>query len=193
MEGIELERCGKWRLVVDRIIEKTSSGCRCLFAKGGKWSELGSGLKKRLWESVVRPGMEYGMEVWWPDKGRMMKLEQVQIKGGRKVLGVRMGGKVPGVVVNGDLGWGSVEWRKDLAVIRYFVKLVEMDEEWGVKKLLRIRLDDVVKNRGKCRRSWLLKVEDILAKSYCATLTPFKRKCVKIKNLFQALKCFICG
>ena len=44
---------------------------------------------------------------------------------------------MPGVVVNGDLGWGSVEWRKDLAVIRYFVKLVEMDEEWGVKKLLR--------------------------------------------------------
>ena len=34
--GIELERCGKWRLVVDKFIEKTSSGCRCLFVKGGK-------------------------------------------------------------------------------------------------------------------------------------------------------------
>ena len=105
---------------------------RFLFAKGGKWSKLGCDLRRRLWENVVRPSIEYGMEIWIPNKSGTEEIEKVLLKGGRKVLGVKIDGRVPGVVVRGDLGWPKMEWRKEKLVIRFFMKLINMNEDTNV-------------------------------------------------------------
>ncbi len=60
-----------------------------------------------VWE-LARPSIEHAAEVWWTGgKTANRKLEAIQERVGRKVLGAS--GTVAGVAICGDLGWRTLE------------------------------------------------------------------------------------
>ena len=84
---------------------------------GGGWlSPLAS---KGLWETMVRPVVEYGSEV---DSGRWIEVEKMQKMVGRMCLGVNK--NIPDVVVRGELGWWSVRARREYLRVVYWGKVV---------------------------------------------------------------------
>jgi hypothetical protein len=76
----------------------------------------------RVWEpqeTIVRPVLEYGAEV---DKGKWGESKKLQLMAGRMCLGV--GREVADDVVNGELGWWTMEGRRRYLRLVYWAKLV---------------------------------------------------------------------
>ena len=89
------------------LLEKASSmhglAHKAKFCQGA--DDIQAGLV--MWEAVCNPRLNYGSEMWADtSKSEEKRLEQVQERGGRFILGVSW--CFPGVVVRGDLGWAKL-------------------------------------------------------------------------------------
>ena len=67
--------------------------------------------------------------IW--EGGKWPEAERIQLEAGRRLLGV--GGKTTGEAVRGELGWWSLQGRRDLCRLRFFGKLARL----GADKLLK--------------------------------------------------------
>jgi len=117
--GVRLVSTGGWKLRRDDMLTK---------ARGAFWKAWGLGMgggwlsplaAKGLYETMVRPVMEYGSEV---DSGRWIEVEKIQKMAGRMCLGVNK--NVPDVVVRGELGWWNVRARREYLRVVYWGKVV---------------------------------------------------------------------
>jgi hypothetical protein len=107
----------------------------------------------KLWNSLIRPVLEYSAEVWggsrWPEA------ERLQLRFGRQVLGVRL--TTSSDVVRGDLGLWTLAARRDAAILRWWGKLVSMDQDRLCAIVYRYR-----RNNLRGRYSWCKKVKSLL-------------------------------
>lgn len=101
-------------------------------ARGAFWRAWGLGMSggwlsargaRGLWETLVRPVLEYGAEV---DSGKWEEAEVLQRWAGRMCLGV--GREVPNEAVMGELGWWTVQGRREYLRLSYWGKLVREKE-----------------------------------------------------------------
>ena len=74
---------------------------------------------KGLWETLVRPVLEYGSEV---DSGKWEQAELLQRMAGRMCLGV--GTTIPNTVVRGELGWWTMRARREYLRLVYWGKII---------------------------------------------------------------------
>ena len=97
-------------------------------AAGAFWRAWGLGMRggwlssagaKGLWETLVRPVLEYGSEV---DSGKWEEAELLQRRAGRMCLGV--GQEVPNAAVMGELGWWSMRGRREYLRLVYWGQVV---------------------------------------------------------------------
>jgi hypothetical protein len=139
-------------------------------AKGAFWRAWGLGLDsagwitargaKTLWETLVRPVLEYGAEV---DSERWEEAERLQIFAGRMCLGV--GREVPNVVVMGELGWMPVQARREILRLRYWGKIVGEGKRnpgslvHAVYREGRLRVEE---GRAKSQREWCVETKRLL-------------------------------
>ena len=86
---------------------------------------------KRSWEGLVRPLLEYGVEIWGSLKWN--EAETLQRKMGRYILGHWYNSN-NGVVMN-ELGWMPLKDRRDMLRLRYWRKLLNMDNRRKVKQV----------------------------------------------------------
>ena len=116
----------RWRVRREELLAK---------ARGAFWRAWGLGMAggwmsargaKGLWETLVRPVLEYGAEV---DSGKWEEAEVLQRLAGRMCLGV--GRETPNEVVMGDLGWWTVQGRREYLRLVYWGKVVR-EKEGGV-------------------------------------------------------------
>ena len=112
-------RKGRWKVRREEMLAK---------ARGAFWRAWGLGMAggwlsasgaRGLWQTLVRPVLEYGAEV---DSGRWEEAETLQRMAGRMCLGVGM--EVPNAVVMGDLGWWTVRARREYLRLVYWGKVV---------------------------------------------------------------------
>jgi len=74
----------------------------------------------KLWESVIRPGLEYGAEVW--GEGEWEEAERLQREMGRLILGAAA--KTANEVVLGELGLWSLKARRDKIRMKFLKYVV---------------------------------------------------------------------
>jgi hypothetical protein len=148
--GLELDRLWKWKKVKDRMIEKARKRIAALCGAGIKQG-LSVAAAVKGWEVLVRPVLEYGCEIW--GGGRWEEVERLQNALGRRILGVsRMTSRA---AVRGELGWWRMEARRDLARLRFWGKLVLMDESRIVKRIYKERRRMMYAGRGGDSGNWL--------------------------------------
>ena len=124
--GVWLNRQATGHNHVKHLLEKAPSmhglACKAKFWQGAEDVEAGI----VMWEAACSPRLNYGSEVWaCGSKSEEDKLEQVQERGGRVILGVSW--RFPGVVVRGDLGWVRVRADRHRRALGYAGRLREME------------------------------------------------------------------
>ena len=97
-----------------------------------------------VWKMAARPVLEYGSEVWaCPSYDSNRKLEQVQERAGRAILGLSW--RFPGVVVRGDLGLASLKYGRYERALKYAGRIRAMSpERWQ-----RLVGQELLENLGK--------------------------------------------
>jgi hypothetical protein len=147
---------GRWKVRREELLTK---------ARGAFWRAWGLGMAggwisaraaKGLWETLVRPVLEYGAEV---DSGKWEEAEVLQRLAGRMCLGV--GREVPNEVVTGDLGWWTVQGRREYLRLVYWGKMVRERRGTIVRDVYEVgrrRIDE-----GKAKKSeWCVETKRLL-------------------------------
>lgn len=115
--GVMLSDTGGWAQHVEYVLEKGKKKLHSL------WPVLSNraltlALKKRVIESVLRPTLEYGGEVWYANKTQQKQLEKVLLKAARTALGAPK--YTDQAVIRGELELLSVESKLNEKRLKFF-------------------------------------------------------------------------
>ena len=137
----------------------TSSGLRALgtlISKYKKMNGMGYETYTKCYNTCVCPVIDYGSEVWGYIK--CPKIDTVQNKALRVYLGVHR--YAANGAINGDMAWVPSESRRKINMIRYWNRMVQMDNNRLTKKVF---LYEVLK-KGKWAK-YLEKIFDELGET----------------------------
>jgi len=113
-----------WKLARDDRVVKTKRSLWKAVAMGMGGKLLSIKAQCGLYNTFVRPVLEYGAEVHGAKAWE--EAERVQRWAGRIILGLSR--RVPNAVIQGELGWWSVKARHDLLRLVYFGRICEQSE-----------------------------------------------------------------
>jgi hypothetical protein len=84
-----------------------------------------------IWNSLIRPNLEYGAEIWgdvtWEEA------ERIQLEVGRRILNVKA--KTCDVFVRGELGWWTMKARRHELQLRFLHRLLHMSDDRITKQI----------------------------------------------------------
>ena len=129
--GVDLQENLSWAGTKKRFALKAKSRSPMVLKAMLEGLSVSTGIK--LWETMVRPTLEYATEIWgvgnWPEA------EVIQQRVGKMLLGVsKMTAKE---VVRGELGWMSLSARREIKVLKYWGRILNMDDSRLVKQVYR--------------------------------------------------------
>jgi hypothetical protein len=135
--GMEFEEnLQAWTKFKTRMVEKAGKVMRAAWGMGLQNGHMSVDGGVRLWTAFARPILEYGAEIWEREKhDKWDAAEQLQKEMGTKIL--RCSITAAHVFVRGELGWWSLKARRVMLRLRYWGKLIRMDEGRLVKKIYR--------------------------------------------------------
>ena len=149
--GVEFKANLSWRLMKEKMVKKAKA--RLALLRKAVADGLAPDTSLKLWYTLVRPILEYSVEVWgftkWPEA------ECVQTEMGRLILGV--GSKTANDAVRGELGLWTMEGRRQLAILRWWGKIISMDKRRLCYKIYKYRRDHL-----KNRPNWCNYVRNLL-------------------------------
>ena len=120
--GVRFAHLGGWKISRGELLAKARGGFWKAWGLGMGAGALSVGGAAALWTTIVQSVLEYGGEV---DSGRWEEAEQLQRMAGRMVLGVGTG--VANEVVRGELGWWSIQARRQYARLVYWGRMVRRE------------------------------------------------------------------
>jgi endonuclease/exonuclease/phosphatase family metal-dependent hydrolase len=154
--GIFQARLMKSRGVVMKkeMVSKARMKMEIAWGLGSRFGRVRTSTGVHVWKGLIRPTLEYAAEVW--HRGKWEEAEKIQRSMGKRILGCRQ--NTTNEAVLGELGWWTMEGRRDLLMVCYWAKICRMDESRLVKRVYEARKQV----RGKARSSWCDKVKEIL-------------------------------
>ncbi len=114
-----------------RIADKARKSRAAAMNMGLKRARLSVKAGINLWTSMVRPNLEYGAQVW--GLGKWDAAELIQRDMGRKILGCPA--KSANAGVRGELGWWSMQARRDYLKLKWWIQLLLMAPDRLSKKV----------------------------------------------------------
>jgi Reverse transcriptase (RNA-dependent DNA polymerase) len=123
--GVEFNENCKWDDTADSMLKK---GNRAVdkYYKLLKAKDLPVPLKKTILVTAIRPTLEYGGGVVEPNKKQYARFETVQLKAAKCIMQCAV--STPSVAVRGDLGLETLEERRELAKLKWWFKVIRMEE-----------------------------------------------------------------
>lgn len=140
--GVDLQQNLAWTATKLRFAAKARSRLPMLKKAMIEGISVESGVK--LWETLIRPTLEYAAEVW--SEGDWTEADRIQNAAGRTLLGLYKSTSVE--VARGELGWLSLRARREIRLLSYWGKLVKMDDSRLVKQIFRYCKDRTSTLRG---------------------------------------------
>ena len=138
--GIDLQQNLSWAGSKARFAAKAKSRLPMITKAVIEGLSIESGQK--LWESMVRPTLEYSAEIW--GGGNWPQADCIQNAAGRTILGLHRFSAVE--VARGELGWLSMQARREIKQLKYWGKLLKMKD---------VRLPKIVYRQCKNRTARL--------------------------------------
>lgn len=129
--GVDLQHNLAWVSTKWRFAQKAKSRLPMILKARLEGLSVRTGVK--LWETMVRPTLEYGVEIW--GGGNWPQADVIQNAAGKTLLGLYKTSAVE--VARGELGWLSLKSRRDIKQLKYWGKLLLMDDTRLVKQIFR--------------------------------------------------------
>lgn len=145
--GVEITATGSWREVVQRLRRSARARFGMLAAGGVNMYGYHVPTGVRVYNTMVRPIVEYGADVWTPDATRSRELETLHNWAARTITGLNSWTAVE--AVHADIGFYRAETRRDELKLRRFYRLHAMPNDWLVKKVYAIRRQDWLSGRRR--------------------------------------------
>ena len=114
--------------------------------------------RRHLLLSVIRPSIEYGSEVWEGNKSQAGSLESIILDGTKRILGCSS--KTCNEAVRGDMGFDTLQSRRDRAKLKWWYKLATLPEDRYPKQLFNQEWN-IKPRRGRQRKVWSRMVDDL--------------------------------
>ena len=169
--GIELTRKLSWSPYLQRILAKARKNMTQALAMGISGGFMTIRLANIIWMSLVRSLLEYGCEIW--GERSVIAFEKLQLEMGKRIL--RCGSRMSEEVVRGELGWERQKARSDEMRLRYWAKIIRMEDDRIVKTIYRASRDRLEREEESLTQG----EEVILTKTWCY----YTRKLLKKLNL----------
>ena len=146
-----------------------SAGSRALGSIVNKYKKLnglGYYTYTKLYNSCVCPVLDYCSEVWgYKD---FSKINSVQNRALRVYLGVHQ--RTSNLMINGDMGWTSCQTRRYIAMVRFYNRLLAMDDNRIAKRVFLWEKD--LRTHG-----WAHEIKSLFEKIGQLHLFDSNRKC----------------
>ena len=129
--GVMLHENLDYSVIANTLADAGGRALGSVINKYKKISGLGFYTYSKLYKSCVNPVLNYSAEVWgYKD---FQSINKVQNRAIRSFLGVN--NFTSNLAIQGDIGWTSPKANRHLAMIRYFNRIVGMDEERLPRKI----------------------------------------------------------
>ena len=124
--GILLHSSCKWNVHIQSVIVKAKHAL-FKFSKYLKYPRLPFDLKLLMYKTYVRPTLEYGSEIWEGTKTLTNRLEAVQLRAAKMILGCAT--HTANVAVLNELGLETLSDRRAIHKMRWLQKLHDMVQD----------------------------------------------------------------
>ena len=155
--GIEFSSDGSWdkhiKSLITRNRQKLSGMYRILHN-----FDLDLRTRRHILMAVLRPSLEYGCEVWNTNKCQTKALESIQLRACKYILGCSI--TTCDEPVHADLGLETLKRRRDFRKLKWYRKIMRMNEERLPRKLLSNEWDKA-KTKGRPKKCWLAQVQSL--------------------------------
>lgn len=122
--GVELDDVLSFKQHFVRVASSGSRALGSVMCKVRELRDLGFKCYDKLVKSCVFPVLDYGAEVFGLAKSKL--IEDVQYRAARFYLGLNR--STPLTCLNLEMGWYSANDRRKSAVMRYYARLLKMDD-----------------------------------------------------------------
>jgi hypothetical protein len=127
----ERSHTDKWKLTKEKMVQAARRKMRVAWGMGVRGGVCSAKVAVLIWNALVRPALETAMEV--VGAGSWPEAEKVQLEMGKKIL--RSGKHTSSTAVRGELGWWTLEARRDLLRLGFWRRLVKMDDSRVAKHM----------------------------------------------------------
>ena len=145
--GVELDTTLSLNDFKKRIKEKARRNVSRIWNMGMADGSLSVKASINLYQALVRSNLEYACEIWGDE--RWEEGERVQREMGRRIL--RCNGKTTNEAVLGELGWWRLQTRRDYCKLKYWIRILCMDETRLVRDVYKMSKEKYMKEG---RRNW---------------------------------------
>jgi hypothetical protein len=131
--GIWFERCNtaRFRESKTKMVQAARRKMRAAWGMGVRGGVCTAKLSSLIWKSLVRPTVESAAEVI--GAGKWPEADNVQLEMGKKIL--RTGKHTCNAAVRGEMGWWTLEARRDQLRLGFWRRLVLMDDSRLTKQM----------------------------------------------------------
>ena len=143
----------RWRTVLNRKIITAEQVMRRVIVSGFRRGHMKAENCVKIWKGLIRPILEYGLEVISGPKATMKKLETVQHKMGCAILGLPT--STSATYVRSELGLVAITTRQDDLRLRWWRRLATSKENRLLHKIWKMRCEQVREMRGPQSRGRL--------------------------------------
>ena len=152
--GLELDHCLSFKMFKERVLARARASMARAWGMGIRTGYLSVKSSISLWQAVVRSTLDYGSQIWGKEK--WLEGEQVQANIAIRIL--RCSSMTTREAMYGELGWWTLQSRRNFNKLMYWFHVVTMDDSRLVKKVY------IVTQRIGKDTSWARIVKGILGK-----------------------------
>jgi len=157
--GVDLTWNLSWAATKRRFILKARS--RIPLVTKAVFQGLSVDAGEKVWFSLIRPLLEYAVEVWGGSLWR--QAEEVQNAVGKKLLSVST--MTANEIVRGELGWSTLKARRDIRMLKYWGRLLHMEDGRIAKQVYRH-----CKSNASLKGTWSYYIKKLLSELNLAHL-----------------------
>jgi exonuclease III len=147
-----------WTVHINKMVfkaRKTTAGLGGVFSNG----RIPARAKSLVWLSTARPQMEHGGEVWKANTAQADRLESVQVQAACKIF--KLNSRTKTHAARALLRVPSLQARRTVSRLKYFIKVKTMERGRLVRELLRLEQGPAVLGQG-LNHQWRPRIEKLL-------------------------------
>ena len=130
--GMEVGKGGGWSSFRKRLIARARARLNFAWTLGVHTGHTSVRTAVEIWRTMVCPILDWGAEIWPTDEvNKWAEAEAMQKDVMRRILQCRS--KTTTEAVRGELGWWTMKGRRTMLRLRYWGRLVRMDDDRLVK------------------------------------------------------------
>lgn len=155
--GIELDQKLSFKEFKERILSKARKCMSAMWGMGMADGSLSVKATINLYETCVRSIVEYGAQIW--GVGTWDEAELLQREMGRRIL--RCPFTTTREAIQGELGWWTLQTRRDFIRLKYWIKLTLMKDSRLVRQIYKLSKEEYLR---KGTKNWAYDIHHTIIK-----------------------------